>query len=109
MFLLIHPFLSSFVNWAFRITDYNVSNSIIKKKFSDCYTRSACAIDYDFTSLKILFDDFYRIEKSSQGNDSGSVLVVMKNRQFFQIVQLFLNSEAFWSFDILKVDGVEAA
>jgi len=47
------------------------------------------------------------INEPSKTNDSGSMLIIVKNGNIHQALQFFLNIETVWSFDIFQVDPAE--
>ena len=49
-----------------------------------------------------------RIDQAGGGNDRGSMLIVMENRNIHQLAQLLFNDETVRGLDILEIDSAES-
>ena len=58
--------------------------------------------------IQFFADYFQSVEKSCQSNHSGSVLVVMKDRNVTAFFQLIFDFKAAWRRDVFQIDSAKA-
>lgn len=78
-------------------------------KFGNGDAGRSCTVDDNFYLPDLSFEKFESVDQGSQSNNSGSVLVVMENRDSFEIFETLLDVKTFRSLDVFKVDGHEVA
>ena len=68
---------------------------------------SARARRHDLDVLDFLSDDLEPVDDSRTGNDCGTVLVVMEDRDLHALAELPFDVEAFGRLDVFQVDAAE--
>ena len=67
--------------------------------------RGASARKHDLHLVDVLADDFERVQERGAGNNGGTVLVVVEDRNLHGLAQRFFDVEAVWGPDVLEVDA----
>ena len=75
-----HALLPTFVYDSRPVTEGHVPRARGKKKLCDGNGRRTCAVHGDFDIFQLLAHDLQRVLKTCQGDDGGSVLVIMASK-----------------------------
>jgi len=107
LLLGIHTCGSTFIDDSFRITDLDVLllDSISRHESDASDTSRTSTEKHDLRGSNISSSDLHRIDETSQADDSSPVLIVVEDWNIHKRLELLLNIEAVWSFDIFKVDS----
>ena len=106
---LVHVVGPSSVNRSCRIAKNDILYSERKEQFSNGDACCSRAVDQDLTVSQIFLNYLSGIDKTSKRDDCGSMLIIVEDGQHLKAIESFFNIEAFWSFDVFEIDGVEVA
>ena len=94
--------------YAGSVTEKHIVDTRTEQELGHGYPCRACAIYHHFHIAHVLAEELQGIDQPGQHNDCGSVLVIVKDRDVHQLLQLPLDFEASRSCDILKIDPAKA-
>ena len=105
----IHAFGAAFPYGTLGIAHNDIFEAHSHEQFDDGNTRSARAAGNNGDFIQFFANNFQRVHESRQGNNGGSVLVVVKNGALEDAVlfQGIFNNKAFGSLDVFKVHAAK--
>ena len=99
--------VASFVDCTLAVAEDCICNACGEQQLGDCDSSCTCAADYNVNVLDVLANYLQSIDKTCQGNDCGTVLIIMEDRNVADFFEFAFNIEALWSFDVLEVYAAE--
>src|ERR1700733_2389212 len=109
LFVFVHSFSAAVIDDSFCVAEENVfplhTEADVVLRAGDAGGSGAVEDDSDFTD--VFADDFESIQQSGTGDDGGSVLVVVKNRNLHRLAEGFLDLETVGGFDVFEIDPAE--
>lgn len=96
----IHVFRTSLVNCTLGIANYNVSNTNGYEHLCDAETSSASTIYDDLCIFRSTLSEFKSVEYGCDGNDSCSMLVIVKYRYFETLAKCPFDLKTLWSLNV---------
>ena len=72
----------------------HICNACGEQQLGDCDSSCTCAADYNVNVLDVLANYLQSIDKTCQGNDCGTVLVIMEDRNVADFFEFAFNIEA---------------
>lgn len=106
---IVHVVGPAPVNRASRVTEYDILYSIRKKQLGNGDACGSGSVDQDLAISQVFLDYLGGIDETSKRNNGCSVLIIMEDRKYLEAVESLLDIEAFWGFDVFKVDSIEVA
>ena len=77
-------------------------------QFNTGNRRGTRTIADDLDSFHVAASQMQRVNQPRRGDDGGTVLVIMKNRNVHQFPKLLFDDETFGGFDVFKIDAAKA-